>query len=41
MIFKEDADKFTELVKEKLTELNSNLNSAFPFDPVFSSKRHL
>jgi hypothetical protein len=38
MIFKEDADKFTELVKEKLTELNSNLNSTFPFDPVFSSR---
>ncbi|MDQ3193662.1 MAG: hypothetical protein M3P82_01555, partial [Bacteroidota bacterium] len=37
LIFKDDIDKFSELIKKSLADLNKYSGSKFPFDPVFGS----
>lgn len=38
MLFRDDADSFNELLKEKIKEINENMNSSFPYEPVFGSR---
>jgi len=38
MIFKDDADKFSELIKEKISDINKYTGSVFPYEPIFDSR---
>lgn len=38
IIFKDDSDKFSKLIKEKLLELNQFENSKYEYSPVFASR---
>jgi len=38
MIFKDDIDKFTELIKKELINISKYTETVFPFDPLFGSR---